>query len=207
MSSSTRFVVLVPVKTLALAKSRLSGLPDERRQELAAAFAQDTIAAVLDTPSVERVLVLTDDFRFADKLASGGCTVIPDGAGDDLNASLTQAAAEARRRWPALRPVAVTADLPALASADLVAALRSVPEGPAYVVDHQGTGTTLYTAPYADFAPRFGSDSAAEHATSGATAIEGALATLRLDVDDVGDLGRALVLGVGTHTAAVTGRA
>lgn len=206
MPPLTRFVVLVPVKTLALAKSRLSGLPDERRQELAAAFAQDTIAAVLDTPLVERVLVLTDDFRFADKLASAGCTVVPDGAGDDLNASLVQAAAEARRRWPTLRPVAVTADLPALASADLATALASVPTGPAYVADHHGSGTTLYTAPYAAFAPRFGPGSAAEHAASGATALVGALPTLRLDVDDVGDLGRALVLGVGAHTAALTGR-
>ena len=205
MPPSSRFVVLVPVKTLALAKSRLSGLPDERRQQLAAAFAQDTIAAVLDTPLVERVLVLTDDFRFADKLASAGCTVLPDGAGDDLNASLAQAAAEARRRWPALRPVAVTADLPSLRADDLAAALDGLPPGPAYVADHLGTGTTLYTAPYADFSPRFGRGSAVAHAESGAAAITGDLPTLRLDVDDVGDLGRALVLGVGTHTAAITG--
>lgn len=204
MPESTRFVVLVPVKTLALAKSRLSGLPDARRQALAAAFAQDTIAAVLDTPLVDRVLVLTDDFRFADKLASAGCTVIPDGAGDDLNASLTQAAADARRRWPGLRPVAVTADLPTLTSGDLSRALGSVPAGPAYVADHQGSGTTLYTAEYAEFAPLFGTGSASEHARSGATAIEGDLPSLRLDVDDVGDLGRALALGVGTHTATVT---
>ncbi len=206
MSQSPRFVVLVPVKTLALAKSRLSGLPDERRRDLAAAFAQDTIAAVLDTPAVDRVLVLTDDFRFADKLALAGCTVIPDGAGDDLNSALVQAAAEARRRWPELRPVALTADLPTLTSNDLSGALAGVPDGPAYVADHVGSGTTLYTASYDEFAPSFGSDSAEEHALSGAKAIEGDLPSLRLDVDDVGDLGRALVLGVGTFTAAVTGR-
>lgn len=207
MSETPRFVVLVPVKTLALAKSRLSGLPDDRRQELAAAFAQDTIAAVLDTPVVERVLVLTDDFRFADKLAEAGCTVIPDGAGDDLNTSLSQAAADARRRWPMLRPVAVTADLPSLTSFDLASALAEVGDGAAYVADHTGSGTTLYTAPYADFAPLFGADSASAHDRAGAAAIDGDLASLRLDVDDVGDLGRALVLGVGTHTAAVTARA
>lgn len=207
MPPAPRFVVLVPVKTLALAKSRLSGLPDDRRRDLAAAFAQDTIAALLDTPSVDRVLVLTDDFRFADKLASAGCTVIPDGAGDDLNASLVQAAADARRRWPGLRPVAVTADLPTLTSHDLSDALADVPDGPAYVADHSGSGTTLYTAAHDEFAPSFGDDSAAEHALGGAKAIEGDLATLRLDVDDVGDLGRALALGVGAHTASVTARA
>lgn len=206
MSGSPRFVVLVPVKTLALAKSRLSGLPDERRQQLAAAFAQDTIAAVLDTPGVERVLVLTDDFRFADRLAATGCTVIPDGAGQDLNASLVQAAADARRRWPSLRPVVLTADLPALTAGDLARALSEVPAGPAYVADHVGTGTTLYTAAHPDFSPSFGPGAADEHARAGATSIAGELASLRLDVDDVGDLGRALVLGVGEATAEVTGR-
>ena len=34
---------------------------------------------------------------------------------------------------------------------------------------------------------------------------EGPLASLRQDVDDVGDLGRAMVLGVGPHTAEAMG--
>ena len=206
MSDSPRFVVLVPVKTLALAKSRLSGLPDDHRRDLAAAFAQDTVAAALGTPCVERVLALTDDFRFAGTLEAAGCTVIPDGAGADLNATLVQAAADAQRRWPGLRPVAMTADLPTLTPTDLAAALSRVPDGPAYVADHVGTGTTLYTAPHAEFAPSFGPGSADAHARAGARAIPGDLVTLRLDVDDVGDLGLALALGVGPHTAEVTGR-
>ena len=41
------------------------------------------------------------------------------------------------------------------------AALESITGRPAYVADAAGTGTTLYTASYDDFAPRFGVDSAA----------------------------------------------
>jgi 2-phospho-L-lactate guanylyltransferase len=35
--------------------------------------------------------------------------------------------------------------------------------------------------------------------------VRGDLASLRQDVDDVGDLGRAMVLGVGPHTADAMG--
>ena len=53
-----------------------------------------------------------------------GCEVIPDGASEDLNATLRQAAAEVGRRWPGATPVTLCADLPALVPDDLAAALR-----------------------------------------------------------------------------------
>ncbi len=56
-----------------------------------------------------------------------------------------------------------------------------------------------------DFAPRFGAGSRAAHREAGAVEVDGDLASLRQDVDDVGDLGRAMVLGVGAHTAAAMG--
>ena len=37
--------LVIPVKLLAQAKSRLTGLPGERRRELALAMAADTVAA------------------------------------------------------------------------------------------------------------------------------------------------------------------
>ena len=45
-----RCVVVVPVKPPALGKSRLVGLTDEQRRELAEAFALDTVTAALATP-------------------------------------------------------------------------------------------------------------------------------------------------------------
>lgn len=204
--------VIVPVKPPSGAKTRLGGLPDEVRRALAAAFAEDTVDAALAADAVARVLVVTDDAAFARHLGRATrCDVLPDGASGDLNGALVQAAREAARRWPHLEPVALCADLPALRPEDLDAALAHVdgadaPVRPAFVADAVGTGTTLYAAPVAAFDPRFGRDSREQHLAAGAREIPGPLPTLRQDVDDAADLGRAMVLGVGPHTAAVWGR-
>jgi 2-phospho-L-lactate/phosphoenolpyruvate guanylyltransferase len=200
--STASFVVILPVKPPALGKSRLRGLPDAQRRDLAAAFARDTASAARRTPGVVAVLAVTDDFRFARELAEDGCEVIPDGASEDLNAVLRQAAAEAGRRWPGATPVTLCADLPALDPDDLAAALDEV-EGPTFVRDAAGTGTTAYAAPADRFDPRFGPGSAARHLEGGAREVVTPVTTLRLDVDDLGDLGGALVLGVGAHTEDV----
>jgi 2-phospho-L-lactate guanylyltransferase len=199
------FVVIVPVKPPARGKSRLDALAASQRRDLAAAFALDTVAAARRTPRVEAVLVVTDDFRFAADLRDGGCEVIPDGVSDDLNATLRQAAAEAGRRWPGAVPVALCADLPCLTSNDLAAALDDLDDvdGPAFVRDAAGTGTTMYAAPLATFDPAFGADSAALHVTQGTREIGVPVPTLRLDVDERVDLDHAVVLGVGAHTAEV----
>src|SRR5580698_4343817 len=63
MTESARFgwTVLLPVKVLAQAKSRLAALAGERRLELALALASDTVSAVVACPEVARVLVVTSD--------------------------------------------------------------------------------------------------------------------------------------------------
>ena len=201
------YVVVVPVKPPALGKSRMSGLSDERRSTLARAFALDTVAAVLDCPVVLAVVAVTDDFRFAGDLSAAGCVVLPDGASGDLNATLVQAALECERRWPTAGVAAVCADLPALKAADLGEALAAVPaSGAAFVADAEGTGTTMYAArAIVDFAPHFGVGSAAAHQSAGAIALDGDWPSLRQDVDEVVDLGRAMVLGVGEHTRSASG--
>ncbi len=194
------FVVVVPVKPPAVGKSRL-GAPAVRRRELAGAFALDTVTAALAAAPVEQVLVVTDDALFSRDLVALGASSLPDGDTSDLNATLRQAVAEAHRRWPDLRPAALCSDLPALLSDELTTALRAVSgDGAAFVADAAGTGTTLYTAPAAGFAPRFGVGSRGAHLATGATEIAGDLPTLRCDVDDLQDLQAALRLGVGTHT-------
>lgn len=202
LSPPFSFVVIVPVKPPARAKSRLDVLPTDRRRDLAAAFARDTVAAARRTPHVVVVLVVTDDHLFADQLRADGCEVIPDGVSDNLNATLQQAAAEAGRRWPDALPVALCADLPCLSSDDLATALAEI-DGPSFVRDAAGTGTTMYAAPLAAFDPSFGHNSAALHVTHGARELLAPAPTLRLDVDEPADLEQALALGVGTHTAEV----
>jgi 2-phospho-L-lactate guanylyltransferase len=197
MSTST-YVVLLPVKPPARGKSRLDVDPN-RRRTLAAAFALDTARACLATGSVHAVLAVTDDASFADDLRDAGCETIPDGVADDLNESLRLAAAEARRRWPDVVPVAVCADLPALLPADLEAAL-SWGSGARFVADRDEVGTTLYTAPHDAFHPRFGLHSRRAHRDSGAVEVPGVLASLRLDVDDADALADAQTIGVGAHT-------
>ena len=197
------YVVLVPVKPPALGKSRLGGslgVTDLERRELAAAIALDTVDACRAATLVSEVLGVTDDAGFSAELAAIGCATIPDGTSDDLNGTLRLAAAEAHRRWPDLVPVAILGDLPALRPAELDAALGSIEAGAAaYVADADGSGTTLYTAAYDAFAPRFGSGSAEAHRAV-AREVEGALPGLRRDVDDLEDLRQAWRLGVGPRT-------
>lgn len=197
-----RYVALVPVKPPALGKSRLVGLADDERRAFAAAFALDTVAACVASTAIAEVLVATDDASFSVELSDLGAVTIPDGVAMDLNGTLRQSAAEARRRWPGLVPVALTADLPAVRAEDLDAALAElVPGEAAYVADTDGLGTTLYTASYERFDPRFGPGSALAHDATGARPITGPLPRLRRDVDDLRDLDDALALGVGSRTA------
>jgi 2-phospho-L-lactate/phosphoenolpyruvate guanylyltransferase len=201
------FALIVPVKPPTVGKSRLRGIDDQHRRALAQAFALDTVAVCLEVGAAG-VLVSTDDAAFAVHCSALGCDTVPDGDTNDLNATLRQAAAEARRRWPDATPVALCADLPALTVDDLSAALATVTPGTrAFVSDAAGTGTTLYTASYAVFDPRFGVDSRRAHLDTGATEIAGALTTLRHDVDDLEDLRAAIDLGVGPETGRLAATA
>lgn len=198
---------IVPVKPPAIGKSRLAGLDAEQRRALAAAFAQDTVAACLAASSVAEVLVVTDDVAFSRVLAGLGAAGIPDGVAEDLNGTLCQAAAEARRRWPHLRPLALCADLPCLRPDDLDAALAAArTPHPSFVADAAGVGTTLYVASHEEFDPRFGPGSREAHLDAGARELLDARRSVRRDVDDVDDLREAVALGVGPRTAAVVPR-
>jgi 2-phospho-L-lactate guanylyltransferase len=199
------FAVLVPVKQTAVAKSRLAGLGDDARRELATAFAADTVAAALACPLVALVLVVTDDHLLADALRAQGAEVVPDGT-SDLNGTLLQAAAEAQRRHQGLGVAAICADLPALRPDDLALALGAAdPARMSFVADAQRVGTTMVVASdLATFRPSFGAGSRRRHLEAGAGEITGIeVPTLRRDVDDPAALADALRLGAGPHTSAV----
>ena len=206
-SSGPHFGVIVPVKPPARAKSRLLDLGDTARRDLVVAFAADTVAAALESPLVEVVLVVTDDHLLAAGLAELGTQVLPDGTSDDLNGSLVQAAAELARRRPLLRPVALCADLPALRTEELTRVLaEAASHRAAFVADADGVGTTALTAGHAeDFQPCFGRGSRAAHLAAGAEEITlDDIASVRRDVDTPADLAAALDLGVGVRTSLVT---
>ena len=168
--SSLTWSLVVPVKLLARAKSRLAVLAGPHREALALAMAADTVAAALACPVVDQVIAVTDDAEAARALAALGALVAADEPGRGLNPALRHGAALAAARWPGAGIGALAADLPALRPAELDLGLRAAARWEhAFVADAAGSGTTLYAArPGARFLPRFGPRSADRHRAAGA---------------------------------------
>jgi 2-phospho-L-lactate guanylyltransferase len=204
--TTRRYAVVVPVKPPSFAKSRLSSVGEQARQDLATAFAADTVTAALECPAVAHVLVVTDDHVLARAMSGLGADVLPDATTDDLNTTLAQAAAELHRRDPAIGLVALCADLPSLRPEELAVALAAAdPARMSFVADAEGVGTTMVVAPDLDgFRPAFGPGSRERHLEAGAVEIDVDVPTLRRDVDEPTDLDEAIALGVGSRTAMVT---
>jgi 2-phospho-L-lactate/phosphoenolpyruvate guanylyltransferase len=102
MTDAARFswTVLLPVKVLARAKSRLAVLAGDRRGELALALAADTAAAAIGCPEVARVIVVTSDPVAGPLLAGLGAVIVPDRPAD-RQASLGSHADRASTDTPA----------------------------------------------------------------------------------------------------------
>ena len=206
--------LVIPVKVLAQAKSRLVGIAGQRRSELALAMAADTIAAAVSAPSVSAVLVVTDDPAVTDIAAGLGALVLPDAPAAGLNDALTHGATFSEATWPERGRAGLAGDLPAARPAELTAALAAAARlGAAFVPDADGTGTVLYAAaPGSEFRPQFGPASRDRHLASGAAEIGTAeieadrFAGLRRDVDTMEDLRLAAEIGLGPRTRALLAR-
>ena len=203
-----RWSVVVPVKRLRLAKSRLYavGRPRPEHEELALSLALDTAAAALAAAAVSRLLVVTDDPAAREAMAAAGAWVLPDEPDAGLNPALAHGAAAATRRFPRDGVALLSADLPALRPAELDAALAAAAGyEAAFVADARGTGTTLLaTGPGRPVRPRYGRASAAAHRAAGAVELTGHWPSLRIDVDTAADLRTAAELGLGPATSAWT---
>ncbi|HEY8301750.1 MAG TPA: 2-phospho-L-lactate guanylyltransferase [Jatrophihabitans sp.] len=193
-----RWTVLVPLRSLPSAKSRLaSTVASDLFEDLVTAIRADTLAAVHAAGPVARVVVVGD--RPAD-----GVTLVQTRRG--LNGALRDGADYARSRWPGEGVAALVGDLPAVRADEIAAALDAASAHPAaFVPDGPGTGTTLLTArPGCELEPLFGEGSAARHATV-ATRLD-AGPGLRHDVDTADDLAAAARVGLGRHTRTVVDR-
>jgi len=198
--------LVIPVKVLARAKSRLTGLAGTRRPELALALAADTVAAAVACPEVGTVIVVSDDPAAAAELTRLGALVVPDQPGDGLNPALVHGASVAAGLHPDAATGAMAADLPALRPAELGRVLRAAAGWPqAFVPDAAGSGTTLYTViPGGRFQPRFGPGSRQAHSQAGAAELDlTGIASVRRDVDTPDDLDSAARLGLGPRTAVI----
>ena len=204
-SVAQSWAVVVPVKRLELAKSRLSVAPALRR-ELALAMAMDSVAACLSTPTVAAVAVVTDDETAAPAMRALGAQVIPDEPDNGLNPALVHGAHVLLTGHPGVGIVALSSDLPSLSPHALSALLdRAAGVEVGCVADAAGTGTTLLTARSARaLAPAFGAGSLQRHRAAGATDLTSyADPRLRRDVDTIDDLADALRLGCGAATVTV----
>ncbi|MFF1377979.1 2-phospho-L-lactate guanylyltransferase [Streptomyces sp. NPDC058308] len=205
-----QWTLVIPLKPLAHAKSRLSAASGEAlRPGLALAFAQDTVAAALACPAVRDVAVVTDDALARRELAALGARVVPDPPGGGLNAALAHGAALVRAARPEAPVAALNADLPTLRPLELARALDCAAPFPrAFMPDAAGSGTTLLCAAAGtELRPAFGTASRARHSASGAVELPlDGVDSVRQDVDTGEDLRTALSLGVGPRTAAAAAR-
>ncbi len=188
--------IIVPLKALPGAKSRLLGAGDDLADHasLVAAIRADTVASAAQAGHV----VVVSDRPI--ELATPTHSLIQSAPG--LNAALAEAAAFARLHWPADAVAALVGDLPALLGSELVGVLALAAQHPrAFVADASGLGTTLLTAlPGIDLHPQFGPGSARRHAVSAVRLP--APPGVRLDVDTADDLVSARALGLGPATKA-----
>jgi 2-phospho-L-lactate guanylyltransferase len=199
--------LIVPMKRPAQGKSRLRGaVVPERHAELVLALAYDTLAAATSADGVRRVLVVAADPASVADLVELGVEIVAEPSLGGLNAALRHGEELLRRDTPSGLVGALQADLPALRTEDLTAALAEAAGHRAFVADRQGTGTTLLLAAAGlPLTPRFGEGSARAHTASGATPLTIAAESLRADVDTADDLAHVRTLGVGKRTSTLLG--
>ncbi|HUK02526.1 MAG TPA: 2-phospho-L-lactate guanylyltransferase [Steroidobacteraceae bacterium] len=180
---------VVPLKALAVAKSRLAGvLSAPARERLVRTMLADVTAALLATRGITRVHVLTAD----PGLVPPRCTHLADD-GDALNDALRRAAGHLTRAG-ARAMLIVPADLPAAEQSDFALVLAAGEErGIVLVPDERGEGTNaLLLTPPGLIAPQFGARSLAAHlAAARRVGIEPRIvrnAQLASDIDDAGQL-------------------
>ena len=202
--SAERWAIVVPVKRLDDAKTRLRVDPDVRI-ELALAIAADTVSAALACPLAAVVIAVTDDARAAPVLSALGAVVVPDRPDAGLNPALVHGASVPEVPSDA-GVAAIAADLPALRPGELADVLAATAQhGVVVVADAAGVGTTLLAAVEVPrFRPMFGTGSRARHVAAGAVDLSDAAGpSLRCDVDTLADLATAHRLGLGPATEHV----
>jgi 2-phospho-L-lactate guanylyltransferase len=207
--------VIVPVKLLADAKSRLH--VDHGRAELALAFFSDVLTAVRAAQDVAQVIVVGDEPAVHDMVqhsADPRVHLLPQGETPGLNPAIRHAASQ----LPPYSPVAVIAsDLPCLDGATVSMVLQQASAYPrAFVTDAQGIGTTMiFQKDGSSLEPAFGTRSRARHRQLGYLELPAEAsyreddtarqrwARARRDVDTAVDLWDAARIGVGPATAMI----
>jgi len=204
-------LAVLPVKRFEFAKTRLGGAlrPDDRRA-LAQAMVADVLDALLRSPVLDGVVVVTNEGPVAALAGAAGARVLgdPHEAGQSAAALVGIASALEEGRE---RVLLVPGDCPALDGAAIETLLAAAPPAPSVtaVADRHGEGTNaLLLAPPNAIEPGFGPGSLERHraraAAAGAAWHTVELPALALDVDTAEDLAalRAVLASAGPRTRA-----
>jgi len=213
-ASVRRTLAILPVKRFELAKTRLGeALGVEQRRRLARAMVADVLDALLASPLLDGVAVITNEAAVAALAREAGAVVLPDPheSGQSVAALVGIGHALAGGFDRALL---VPGDCPALDGETLRALLEPAAPAPSVtiVADRHGTGTNaLLLDPPDAIEPGFGEGSFERHraraAATGAGWRAAELPGLLLDIDTPADLDalRAALAHAGPRTAAVLG--
>jgi 2-phospho-L-lactate/phosphoenolpyruvate guanylyltransferase len=195
--AGTDFGVIIAVKNLATAKSRLApSLTAPDRERLVLGMLTHAIAVAFT--AARTVAVISPDPAAKAAAGQAGARFIFDDTSadhpDPLNNALRSAATQLRASSPNL--VVLQADLPAVTAQEFAAAMRAArSHSRSFVADRHGTGTAALFSTDGDLNPLFGIDSAQRHRDSGAVELAGDWPGLRCDVDTLEDLAAARELG------------
>ncbi len=220
-----RTAAILPVKRFTRAKQRLgTSVAEELREDLVRAMVGDVLAALSETVSIERTIVVTREDSVTGAARYIGALVVEDSAEESQSAAVAlgveRALAEGFERV-----LCVPGDCPALDPAELDALLGSsadgcedesgvATDGPAVTIvpDRHGTGTNgLLLCPPDTILASFGADSCERHLAlareAGAACRIERPSSLLLDIDTGEDLAALRERLSGPLTGALRTRA
>ena len=187
-------MILIPVKSLANAKQRLSPvLSPEARWELAQTMCADVLVTLARWQKRPGVAVVTSDPFARDLARRCEFDVIADDFNPGETGAIEMATAVCRERGVD-RTLVIPADIPLLEAHELQRIVDSAPTGGAVLVpDAAGRGTNAAMRAPADLFPlRFGNDSFLPHLAAakatGLPCVVLELPSLALDIDRPEDL-------------------
>jgi len=183
---------LIPAKALHNSKSRLD------RNDLAASFLADTVAALMGSTNVAQLTVITADSEVATLVENLGGNAIMEGSSTGLLNALALGIESVSSENGV---VIALGDLPCLSTQDVDFFLtQAAHHDSSFTCDSAGTGSTMWARlPGSNAKPRFGVRSRADHRMHGAVEIQCSAGAHR-DVDTPTDLWDAIRIGVGPHT-------
>ncbi len=189
--------VIVPVKPLKLAKSRLAEvLTPEERQKLASAMLRHVLSVVGNVPKVAGTLVISRDNKALSIAREYGANTVQESGAPELNAALTRAT-QVLTSWRCDAVLVLPADLPLLCPDDVTNIINLGKREMTMVIasDRNNDGTNaLFLRPPGFIPYSYGKDSYQRHIglayEAGVDVREYHSPRLHLDIDYPEDLER-----------------